>query len=103
MQQFTPVYWSLGYHSYKNTFVQHPDHPQCEYRCIVAKNNFLRNRSFFIMAKYKIEGFSATVVEAVGKQLPNGRSFKELVISTLENNSTLGKDEQPFIYDQHPI
>jgi DNA-binding LytR/AlgR family response regulator len=55
---------------------------------LLAENNFLRIHRSFIVAKDKIESFSATEVEVGGKQLPIGRSYKELVTSILENNST---------------
>jgi len=54
---------------------------------MLAENNFLRIHRSFIVAKDKIEAFSATEVEVDGKQLPIGRSYKELVIGMLENNS----------------
>jgi len=53
----------------------------------------------FIVAKDKIEAFSATEVEVGGKQLPIGRSYKELVTGLLENNGTAGLDERPFTAD----
>lgn len=51
---------------------------------ILAKNNFLRIHRSFIVAKDKIEAFTATEVEINGKQIPIGRSYKELVQSMLE-------------------
>jgi DNA-binding LytR/AlgR family response regulator len=55
---------------------------------MLAENNFLRIHRSFIVAKDKIEAFSATEVEVGGKQLPIGRSYKELVMGVLENNSS---------------
>jgi DNA-binding LytR/AlgR family response regulator len=55
---------------------------------LLNENNFLRIHRSFIVAKDKIEAFSATDVEVDGKQLPIGRSYKELVMAILENNST---------------
>lgn len=52
---------------------------------LLSENNFLRIHRSFIVAKDKIEAFSATEVELGGKQLPIGRSYKELVLSVLEN------------------
>lgn len=52
---------------------------------ILAKNNFLRIHRSFIVAKDKIEAFTATDVEINGKQIPVGRSYKELVQSVLDS------------------
>src|ERR1700727_310356 len=46
---------------------------------LLSENNFLRIHRSFIVAKDKIEAFSATEVELGGKRLPIGRSYKELV------------------------
>jgi DNA-binding LytR/AlgR family response regulator len=54
---------------------------------LLAKNNFLRIHRSFIVAKDKIDAFTATDVEISGKQIPIGRSYKELVISVLENQA----------------
>jgi len=54
---------------------------------ILAKNNFLRIHRSFIVSKDKIEAFTATDVEINGKQIPVGRSYKELVQSVLDNTS----------------
>ena len=54
---------------------------------LLAKNNFLRIHRSFIVAKDKIEAFTATDVEIRGKQIPIGRSYKELVIAVLENQA----------------
>jgi DNA-binding LytR/AlgR family response regulator len=51
---------------------------------LLSENNFLRIHRSFIVAKDKIEAFSATEVELGGKQLPIGRSYKELVMNVLE-------------------
>ncbi|HEV3411727.1 MAG TPA: LytTR family DNA-binding domain-containing protein [Puia sp.] len=51
---------------------------------LLSANNFLRIHRSFIVAKDKIEAFSATEVELSGKRLPIGRSYKELVLSVLE-------------------
>lgn len=51
---------------------------------LLAKNNFLRIHRSFIVAKDKIEAFSATDIEINGKQIPIGRSYKEQVIAALE-------------------
>lgn len=52
---------------------------------LLARNNFLRVHRSFIVAKDKIEAFTATDVEVNGKAIPIGRSYKELVVSVLEN------------------
>lgn len=51
---------------------------------LLNKNNFLRIHRSFIVAKNKIDAFTATDVEINGKQIPIGRSYKELVIASLE-------------------
>lgn len=51
---------------------------------ILARNNFIRIHRSYIVAKDKIEAFTATEVEINGKQIPIGRSYKELVQSRLE-------------------
>jgi DNA-binding LytR/AlgR family response regulator len=53
---------------------------------LLKKNDFLRTHRSFIVAKNKIDAFSATDVEINGKQIPIGRSYKELVIAALEDN-----------------
>ena len=50
---------------------------------MLAKNNFIRIHRSFIVAKEKIEAFTATDIEINGKQIPIGRSYKELVVSVL--------------------
>ena len=51
---------------------------------LLKKNNFLRIHRSFIVAKDKIDAYTVTDVEINGKQIPIGRSYKELVISSLE-------------------
>ena len=53
---------------------------------LLARNNFLRIHRSFIVAKDKITAYTATDVEIDNKQIPIGRSYKELVISTLEHS-----------------
>ena len=53
---------------------------------LLAKINFLRIHRSFIVAKDKIDAFTATDVEINGKQIPIGRSYKELVQSILEKS-----------------
>ncbi len=50
---------------------------------LLAENNFLRIHRSFIVAKDKIESFSATEVEVGGKQLPIGRSYKDILLNTI--------------------
>ena len=54
---------------------------------LLAKNNFIRVHRSFIVAKDKITAYTATDVEINSKQIPIGRSYKELVISTLEHTT----------------
>ncbi|MGN6419171.1 MAG: LytR/AlgR family response regulator transcription factor [Pseudobacter sp.] len=51
---------------------------------LLARNNFLRVHRSFIVAKDKIDAFTATDVEVSGKLIPIGRSYKELVLRELE-------------------
>jgi len=51
---------------------------------LLSKNNFLRIHRSFIVAKDKIDAFTATDIEINGKQIPIGRSYKEQVFSALE-------------------
>jgi DNA-binding LytR/AlgR family response regulator len=51
---------------------------------LLENNNFLRVHRSFIVAKDKITAFTATDVEINNKQIPIGRSYKELVINMLE-------------------
>jgi DNA-binding LytR/AlgR family response regulator len=51
---------------------------------ILAKNNFIRVHRSFIVAKNKIDAFTAAEIEVNDKQIPVGRSYKELVQSTLD-------------------
>jgi len=51
---------------------------------MLAKNGFLRIHRSFLVAKNKIDAFSATDVEINGRQIPIGRSYKELVMAVLE-------------------
>ncbi len=51
---------------------------------LLANNNFLRIHRSFIVAKGKVEAFSATDVEIAGKEIPIGRNYKEHVLRALE-------------------
>jgi DNA-binding LytR/AlgR family response regulator len=51
---------------------------------LLTKNNFIRVHRSFIVSKNKIDAFTATDVEIGGKQIPIGRSYKELVQSVLD-------------------
>lgn len=53
---------------------------------LLSKNNFLRIHRSFIAAKDKISAFTATDVEINNKSIPIGRSYKELVLSVLQND-----------------
>ena len=52
---------------------------------MLAKNGFIRVHRSFLVAKNKIDAFSATDVEINGRQIPIGRSYKELVMGELDN------------------
>lgn len=51
---------------------------------LLHNNNFLRIHRSFIVAKDKIDAFTATDVEVQGKLIPIGRSYKEQVYAELE-------------------
>ncbi len=53
---------------------------------ILSQNNFIRVHRSFIVAKNKIDAFTATDVEVNNKLIPVGRSYKELVQSIFDNN-----------------
>ena len=57
---------------------------------MLAENNFIRIHRSFIVAKDKIDAFSASELEVGGKLIPIGRSYKEYVAHNLDNN-LLGK------------
>jgi DNA-binding LytR/AlgR family response regulator len=50
---------------------------------LLKENNFLRVHRSFIVSKDKIDAFSATDVEINGKQIPIGKSYKDMVFSSL--------------------
>ncbi len=52
---------------------------------LLAKNNFLRIHRSYIIARNRIDAFTASEVEVSGKQIPIGRSYKETVLATLES------------------
>lgn len=58
--------------------------PLTEMESILSKNDFIRVHRSFIVAKKKIEAFNTTDLEVAGKQIPIGRSYKELVQSVLD-------------------
>ncbi len=51
---------------------------------LLSQNNFLRIHRSFIVAKDKINAFTTVDVEINNKQIPIGRSYKELVLAQLE-------------------
>jgi DNA-binding LytR/AlgR family response regulator len=53
---------------------------------LLAANGFLRIHRSFLVARHKIDAFSATEVEINGLQIPIGRSYKELVIASLDKS-----------------
>lgn len=50
----------------------------------LADDNFLRIHRSYVIAKNKVEAFSATEVEIKGMSLPIGRSYRQLVMRELE-------------------
>lgn len=54
---------------------------------LLSKAEFIRVHRSFIVAKDKIEAFTATDIEINGKQVPVGRSYKDIVQSLLEQHS----------------
>jgi DNA-binding LytR/AlgR family response regulator len=51
---------------------------------MLNKNDFLRIHRSYIIARDKIEAYSSTGIELLGKTLPIGRSYKEAVMSVLD-------------------
>lgn len=51
---------------------------------LLKKNHFIRIHRSFIVAKSKIEAYSASYIEVHGNKLPIGRSYKEMVLMLLE-------------------
>lgn len=51
---------------------------------LLKNNNFLRIHRSFIVARDKIDAFTATDIEIQGKLIPIGRSYKEQVYANLE-------------------
>lgn len=51
---------------------------------LLLNNNFLRVHRSFIVAKDKIDAFTATEVEIKGQEIPIGRSYKEFVLRVME-------------------
>jgi DNA-binding LytR/AlgR family response regulator len=52
---------------------------------LLTKENFLRIHRSFIVAKDKIDTFSATDIEIGSKQIPIGRNYKDLVMASLDD------------------
>jgi DNA-binding LytR/AlgR family response regulator len=50
---------------------------------LLAKDEFIRIHRSFLVARRKIDAFTATDIEVGGKQIPIGRSYKESVLSLL--------------------
>jgi len=51
---------------------------------MLASDNFIRVHRSFVVARNKIDAFTATDIEIAGKQIPIGRSYKELVLNLLK-------------------
>lgn len=54
---------------------------------LFSDKNFLRIHRSFVVAKDKVSAFTTTDVEINNKQIPIGRSYKELVLSILDANT----------------
>jgi DNA-binding LytR/AlgR family response regulator len=52
---------------------------------ILNKTNFVRTHRSFLVAKDKIEAYTATHVEIANKEIPIGRNYKELVMNIIGN------------------
>ncbi len=52
---------------------------------LTVKGNFIRVHRSFIVASKEIVSYSATDIEVKGKSIPIGRSYKELVLTTLNS------------------
>jgi DNA-binding LytR/AlgR family response regulator len=50
---------------------------------VLPRNHFIRVHRSFIVAKNKVDAFTAADIEIKGKQIPVGRSYKELVLAAL--------------------
>ena len=50
---------------------------------ILDKSNFIRIHRSFLVAKDKIEAYTATHIEIKGKEIPIGRNYKEMIINTI--------------------
>ncbi|MGZ5191018.1 MAG: LytR/AlgR family response regulator transcription factor [Flavisolibacter sp.] len=54
---------------------------------LLNKTNFIRVHRSFIVAKDKIEAFTATDIEINGKQVPVGRSYKDSVQALIQQDT----------------
>lgn len=59
--------------------------PLSEIEALLPNENFLRVHRSFIIAKDKIDAYSATDVDINGKQIPIGRGYKDEVWDVLSN------------------
>jgi DNA-binding LytR/AlgR family response regulator len=62
-------------------------YPLNEMEELLSKDHFLRVHRSFVVSKDKITAFTATDIEIDGKQIPIGRSYKELVVAILERGN----------------
>jgi hypothetical protein len=58
----------------------------------LPKGNFVRIHRSFIVAKEKTDAFTGTDIEIGSKQLPIGRSYKELVNNLLDGISGMSPE-----------
>jgi DNA-binding LytR/AlgR family response regulator len=59
-------------------------YPISKLNTLLMKDRFVRVHRSFIVAKDKIDAFNSAEIEIAGKQIPIGRTYKELVLSVLE-------------------
>jgi DNA-binding LytR/AlgR family response regulator len=57
----------------------------------LPNDGFLRIHKSFIVSMSRIEAFTAHTIEVPGKQLPIGRSYKNLVLNALQFNGSVAR------------
>jgi len=54
-----------------------------EYESCLSKNQFIRTHKSFIISLLQVSGFTASTVIIKGKEIPIGRTYKEVVMNSL--------------------